>query len=143
MSSPKLLDQVVSVARTKHLSRRTEKAYVSWIKRYILFHKKRHPLEMAVPEMRQFLSHLAVNLKVSASTQTVALCALLFLYRDVLKLDVPHIDQIERAKQSRRLPVVFTKPEVQAILSQLSGTSLITSLLPPVDYQHELALFSC
>jgi hypothetical protein len=79
MSSPKLLDQVVSVARVKHLSRRTEKAYVGWIRRFILFHKKRHPAEMAEPEIRQFLSHLAVNRKVSASTQTVALSALLFL----------------------------------------------------------------
>jgi integron integrase len=129
MSSPKLLDQVVSVARVKHLSRRTEKAYVSWIRRFILFHKKRHPTDMAEPEIRQFLSHLALNQKVSASTQTVALSALLFLYREVLKRDLPFVDHIERAKQSRRLPVVFTKAEVQTILAHLSGPYLLLASL--------------
>ena len=129
MSSPKLLDQVVAVARAKHLSRRTEKAYVSWIRRFILFHNKRHPADMAEPEIRQFLSHLAINQKVSASTQTVALSALLFLYRDVLKRELPFIDQIERAKQPRRLPVVFTRTEVENILAHLSGTYLLIASL--------------
>jgi exonuclease V gamma subunit len=91
MSSPKLLDQVRTVARLKHYSIKTEQAYVHWIKRYIFFHQKRHPAEMAEPEIRQFLSHLAVRLNVSASTQTVALSALLFLYRDVLKRPLPYI----------------------------------------------------
>jgi integron integrase len=125
MSSPKLLDQVRSVARLKHYSIKTERAYVQWIKRYIFFHQKRHPAEMAEPEIRQFLSHLAVRLNVSASTQTVALSALLFLYRDVLKRPLPYIDNIERAKPSRRLPVVFTRAEVQTVLAHLSGTNLL------------------
>ena len=85
MPSEKLLDQVSTVARLKHYSHKTELAYRSWIKRFILFHKKRHPSTMAEAEIRQFLAHLAVNLQVSSSTQTVALSAILFLYRDVLK----------------------------------------------------------
>jgi integron integrase len=128
-SSPKLLDQVVAVARVKHFSIRTEKAYVSWIRRFILFHNKRHPADMAEPEIRQFLAHLALILNVSASTQTVALSALLFLYRDVLKKDLPYVDQIERAKPSKRLPVVFTKTETESILAHLSGTNLLLASL--------------
>ena len=129
MSSPKLLDQVRTVARLKHYSIKTEQAYVHWIKRYIFFHQKRHPAEMAEPEIRQFLSHLAVRLNVSASTQTVALSALLFLYRDVLKRSLPYIDHIERAKPSRHLPVVFTRAEVQTVLAHLSGTNLLLASL--------------
>jgi len=129
MTSPKLLDQVRIVARVKHFSLKTEQAYVHWIRRFILFHKKRHPKEMAEPEIRQFLAHLAVNLHVSASTQTVAISAILFLYRDVLKRDLPYIDQIERAKPSRKLPVVFTRAEVKMILAHLSGTELLIANL--------------
>ncbi|MBA3256167.1 MAG: integron integrase [Pyrinomonadaceae bacterium] len=130
MASPKLLDQVRTVARVRHLSLRTEKAYAQWIKRFILFHKKRHPAEMAEQEIREFLANLAVELRVSASTQTVALSALLFLYRDVLKRDLPYISEIERAKPSRHLPVVFSRAEVQAVLARLAGTNhLIASLL--------------
>jgi integron integrase len=129
MSPPKLLDQVRTVARLKHFSRKTEDAYASWIKRFILFNQKRHPIDMAENEIRQFLAHLAVNLKVSSSTQTVALSALLFLYRDVLKIPLPFIDEIERAKPSRRLPVVFSKLEVKTILAHLSGTQLLMASL--------------
>lgn len=129
MSSPKLLDQVRTVARLKHYSIKTEQAYVHWIRRYIFFHQKRHPVEMAEPEIRQFLSHLAVRLNVSASTQTVALSALLFLYRDVLKRSLPYIDNIERARPSRHLPVVFTRAEVQTLLAYLSGTNLLLASL--------------
>jgi integron integrase len=130
MSSPKLLEQVRTVARVRHLSYKTETAYVSWIKRFIFFHNKRHPKEMAEPEIRQFLAYLAVQRRVTASTQTVALSALLFLYRDVLKLPLLNIENIERAKPSRKLPVVFTKEEEQTILAHLSGTHLLlTSLL--------------
>jgi len=89
------------------------------IRRFILFHHKKHPTEMAEAEIRQFISHLAVDAKVLASTQTVALSALLFLYRDVLKRDLPHIDHIERAKPSKKLPVVFTRSEAQAVLARL------------------------
>lgn len=130
MPSPKLLDQVRSVARMRHLSLSTERAYVGWIRRFILFHNKKHPKEMAEKEIRQFISDLAVNTRISASTQTVALSAILFLYRDVLKQSLPYIDQIERAKPSKRLPVVFTRSEVQTLLARLDGTHhLIASLL--------------
>lgn len=130
MPSQKLLDQVRTVARLKHFSLRTEQAYVSWIRRFILFHKKRHPAEMAAAEIRQFLANLAVEQKISASTQTVALSALLFLYRDVLKRELPYVEGIERAKPAKRLPVVFSRAEVQSVLAHLSGTyHLIASLL--------------
>jgi site-specific recombinase XerD len=111
---PKLLDQVRDVLRMKHYSLRTEQAYVNWIKRYILFHDKRHPAEMGEAEIRSFISDLASKRLVAASTQTVALSALLFLYRDVLKK--AFIEGIERAKKPERLPVVFTKDEVTEIL---------------------------
>jgi integron integrase len=130
MPPTKLLDQVRTVARVKHFSLSTERAYVGWIRRFILFHHKKHPKEMAETEIREFISHLAVNAKISASTQTVALSALLFLYRDVLKRDLPYIDHIERAKPSKKIPVVFTRLEVQAILARLEGTHhLIAGLL--------------
>ena len=130
MPTPKLLDQVRSVARVRHLSLSTERAYVGWIRRFILFHNKRHPREMAEAEIRQFISHLAVDAKISASTQTVALSALLFLYRDVLKRDLPYVAHIERAKPSKKLPVVFTRREVQSVLARLDGMHhLIACLL--------------
>jgi len=129
MPSEKLLDQVSTVARLKHYSHKTELAYRSWIKRFIFFHKVRHPSTMAEAEIRQFLAHLAVNLHVSSSTQTVALSAILFLYRDVLKQPLPYIDNIERAKPSRRLPVVFTKEEADQVLAHLSGTHLLVASL--------------
>jgi len=83
---------------------RTEQAYVQWIRRFILFHHKRHPQEMGEQEIREFISDLAVNGKISASTQTVALSALLFLYREVLKKELPYVHNIERAKQRKKLP---------------------------------------
>lgn len=129
MSSPKLLDLVHTVARLKHYSLKTENAYANWIKRFILFHQKRHPNQMGENEIRQFLAHLAVDLRVSSSTQTVALSALLFLYRDVLKQPLPFIEDIERAKPSRRLPVVFTREEVQTSFAHLSGTNLLLASL--------------
>jgi integron integrase len=129
MSSPRLLDQVRTVIRVKHFSLSTERAYVSWIRRFILFHHKRHPKEMAEPEIRQFISHLAVDAKISASTQTVALSALLFLYREVLKQELPYIANIERAKPSKILPVVFTRREVQAVLTRLDGTHYLVACL--------------
>lgn len=130
MSSPKLLDQVRAVVRAKHFSLSTEKAYVGWIRRFILFHNKQHPSELAEEEIRQFISHLAVVQRISASTQTVALSSVLFLYRDVLKQRLPYIDGIERAKPAHKLPVVFTRTEVQSVLAHMSGTSsLIAGLL--------------
>jgi len=112
------------------LSLKTENAYASYIRRYILFHQKRHPLEMGAPEIRDFLSHLAVRQHVAASTQNTAFCALLFLYRDVFKRELPKIEGVERARRPTRLPVVFTRTEVKAILSNLTGTPyLVASLL--------------
>jgi integron integrase len=130
MEKPKLFDRVRAVARVRHLSLRTEQAYSDWIRRYILFHRKRHPEEMGTEEIRQFLSHLAVDGNVSASTQNVALCALLFLYHDVLGVELPYVEGIQRAKRPARLPVVFTRAEATALLSHLSGTyRLIAGLL--------------
>jgi integron integrase len=130
MEKPRLLDSVRAVARLRHLSIRTERAYSGWIRRFILFHQKRHPREMGAEEVRQFLSHLAVEGSISASTQNVALCALLFLYRDVLRAELPYVEGIERAKRPARLPVVFTRAEAAALLSRLSGTyKLIAGLL--------------
>jgi integrase len=124
----------------RHLSIRTEQAYVQWIRRYILFHHKRHPREMAESEIRAFVSHLAVEGGISASTQTVALSALLFLYRDVLKIKLPYISDIERARRPKRMPVVFTRDEVRRILANLEGTHwLIAGLL----YGSGLRLMEC
>lgn len=129
MNKPKLLEQVRSVARLRHLSLRTEEAYSDWIRRFILFHHKRHPSEMGADQIRQFLSHLAVMRRVSASTQNQALCALLFLYRDVLRVDLPYVEGIQRAKHPAHAPVVFTRQEVDRLLAQLTGTySLLASL---------------
>ena len=130
MIKPKLLDRVHAVARVRHLSLGTERAYSDWIRRFILFHKKRHPEEMGVEEIRQFLSHLAVDGRVAASTQNVALCALLFLYRDVLGVELPYVEGIQRAKRPARVPVVFNRAEAAALLTHLSGTyRLIAGLL--------------
>ena len=103
-AKPKLLDQVRTAIRRKHYSIRTEQAYVDWIKRYIFFHHKRHPLEMGGPEIEQFLNHLAVVGKVAASTQNQALSALVFLYREVLGKEIGVMENLERAKQPQRLP---------------------------------------
>lgn len=125
-----LLDQVRHHIRLKHYSIRTEEAYVQAIKRFILFHRKRHPREMGVDEIRQFLSQLVTNGKVAASTQNQILSALLFLYREVLDRDVAFIDGIERAKRPMRVPVVLTRAEVDAVLAGLSGAEhLMASLL--------------
>jgi integron integrase len=130
MHQPKLLDRVRAVARLRHLSLRTEQAYSDWIRRYILFHRKRHPEGMGAEEIKQFLSHLAGEGNVSASTQNVALCALLFLYRDVLEIELPYVEGIRRAKRPTRVPVVFTRQEAERLLKRLSGTyALIAGLL--------------
>jgi integron integrase len=115
--------------RARHYSRRTEKAYVAWIRRYILFHGKRHPSEMGAPELTRYLSALAVEGNVAASTQNQALSALLFLYREVLQQDVPWLDDVVRAKRPARLPVVLTRDEVRAVLRQLRGTPRLMAIL--------------
>ncbi len=126
----KLLNQVRAVLRTQHYSYRTEKTYIEWILQYIRFHDIKHPAEMGAAEVQGFLSHLAVERQVAASTQNQALCALLFLYKKVLNVDLAWLDKFTPAKKSSRVPVVLTKEEVKLIISQLDGTSwLIANLL--------------
>jgi integrase len=120
--NPKLLDRVRDVIRRKHYSFRTEQIYTDWIRRFILFHGKRHPSEMAETEVTQFLTHLAREGKVAASTQNQALSALLFLYKEVLKQEIGWLDQVERAKRPTRLPVVLTRDEVQRLFQHLHGS---------------------
>jgi site-specific recombinase XerD len=124
------LEQVWAVARVRHLSLKTEDAYVARFKQFILFHKKWHPLELGAAEVREYLSHLVVNQQVAASTQNVALCALLFLYRDVfLQKDLQDITGVERARAKPKLPVVFTREEVAAVFAHLEGIDrLMTSI---------------
>lgn len=128
--SPKLITRLRSEIRVRHYSIRTEQAYVDWVRRYILFHDKRHPKEMGSGEVRDFLSHLAVDRKVAAATQNQAKSALLFLYREVLKIELPWLDEVIAAKTGKRLPVVLTQVEVRDLLNAMSGTmGLIASLL--------------
>ncbi len=128
--APKLLDQVRGKIRLKHYSIRTEQAYVDWIKRFILHFDKRHPRELGAAEVEAFLTHLAVAGNVAAATQNQAKSALLFLYREVLETELPWLDNVERARTPKRLPVVLTREEVQGVLGRLTGTHwLIASLL--------------
>jgi len=137
---PKLLDQVREAIRMRHYSLRTEEAYVSWIKRFILFHGKRHPLDMGGDEITGFLSALAVHQQVSASTQNQALCALLFLYRQVLGQNLGWLEDVVRAKRPQRLPIVLTRSEVKALLGALDGVHwIMTGLL----YGAGLRLLEC
>lgn len=127
---PRLLDELRDHLRTLHYSYRTEQQYLFWVRRFILFHGKRHPADMAAAEIEAFLTHLAVERQVAASTQNQALAALLFLYQKVLRVELPWLDGIVRAKQSRFLPVVLTPGEVKEILSRLQGEYwLIAGLL--------------
>ncbi len=137
---PKLLDQVRDVIRRKHYSFRTEQTYIGWIRRFILFHRKRHPSEMADTEVTEFLTSLARDGNVAASTQNQALSALLFLYKEVLKEEIGWLDGIERAKRPARLPAVLTRDEVKNIFAQLHGTHrLMAGLL----YGSGLRLMEC
>ena len=128
-SPPRLLDRVRAAVRTRHYSRRTEAAYVSWIRRFILFHQRRHPTEMGATEIQQFLSWLAVRRRVSASTQNQALSALLFLYRMVLGIDIGALSPVVRARTPDRLPVVLSRPEVALVIDQLAGTTRVIAWL--------------
>lgn len=137
---PKLLDRVREAIRVRHYSVRTERVYVHWIKRYIFFHKVRHPVEMGAEEVRSFLSHLAVDQGLSASSQNQALNALVFLYKLVLEKDVGWVEGIVRAKRPTRMPVVLTHDEVGRLLAQLDGrVALIGRLL----YGSGLRLLEC
>ena len=127
---PKLLDQIVAKMRVKHYSLRTEKSYIDWIKRYIWHFDKRHPKDMGAEQVEVFLTYLAVERNVSASTQNQAKSALLYLYKEVLGINLPWLGNVTQAKVPKRLPVVLTQAEVQAVLSRMDGTMwLIASLL--------------
>ena len=137
---PRLLDRVREANRLRHGSRSTEKSYVAWIRRFIVFHGKRHPAEMGAPEVVQFLSSLAVEGRVAASTQNQALSALLFLYRHVLQQELPWLDEVVRARRPKHLPIVLTRDEVRAVISKLDGTPrLMAALL----YGSGLRLLEC
>jgi len=139
-SQPRLLDRFRLALRSRHYSRRTEQTYAQWVKRFIFFHKIRHPAEMAEPEINAFLTHLAVDRKVSASTQNQALSALLFLYRYVIGREVGNLGDVIRARRPKRLPVVMTREEVKAVLANLVGDKrLMASLM----YGAGLRLMEC
>jgi integron integrase len=138
--SPKLLDRVRTAMRTRHMSDRTEEAYLFWIRRYILFHDRRHPATLGVEEVTRFLSSLAETHRVSASTQNQALSALLFLYRRVLGVDLPWLEGLVHAKRAAHVPVVLGREEVAAVLSRVSGPGwLMLALL----YGAGLRLLEC
>ena len=138
--APKLLDRVRQTIRAKHYSRRTESAYVDWIRRYILFHQKRHPSEMGAPEIAAFLTWLATNRRVSASTQNQSLSALLFLYRDVLHIEIGPIENVPRARMPVRVPVVLSRDEVARIMKHLDG---VTWMMVALLYGAGLRLQEC
>ena len=138
--SPKLLELVSIAIRARHYSRRTEVSYKRWIKRFILFNGKRHPVEMGEKEVTAFLSYLAVKRNVSASTQNQALSAILFLYRAVLNRDLDWLDGIVRARKPQRLPVVLAHEEVQDVLGCMRGTPL---LMASLLYGAGLRLLEC
>lgn len=128
--TPRLLDRIRAAIRTRHYSRRTERAYVGWARRFVRFHGLKHPDELGGPEVTAFLSHLAIDGRVSASTQNQALSALLFLYKHVLEKDLPWLDQVVRAKRPQRLPTVLSRAEVRLLLGELRGAPrLVASLL--------------
>ena len=136
----KLLDLVREAIRTRHYSRRTERAYVQWTRRFILFHDRQHPARMGEEEIGRFLSALATRDKVSASTQNQALAALLFLFRDVLGRPLGDLEKVVRARPSLRLPVVLTRAEVRAVLDRLQG---VPRLMATLLYGGGLRLLEC
>ena len=139
-SRPKLLERVRERIRYKHYSLRTEESYVQWIRRFIIFHGKKHPSEMGAPEVEAFLTSLAVEGNVAASTQNQARSALLFLYKEVLGSELPWLDNVEQAKKPRRLPVVLTEDEVRALLASVDG---VVWLAAGLLYGAGLRLMEC
>jgi integron integrase len=138
--SPKLLDQMRESMRARHYRPRTEETYCQWVRRYILFHQKQHPKDMGEPEINTFLTYLAVNEKVSASTQNQALSAILYLYRQVIGREVGDLDEVIRARKPKRLPVVMTREEVKSVLDKLNNDKwAMASLL----YGSGLRLMEC
>jgi integron integrase len=139
---PRLLDRLRFALRTKHYSYRTEQAYVHWVRRFILHHGKRHPETMGANEIEAFLTHLAVDGRVAASTQTQALCAVLFLYKHVLKIELPHFNAV-RAKRPKRLPVVLSRDEVRRLLAAVEGSHGLYRLMAGLMYGSGLRLMEC
>lgn len=135
----KLLDQMSDILRAQHYSFRTEKSYIEWVRRFILFHNKRHPQEMGSPEVEAYITHLAVERQVSASTQNQALSAILFLYREVLRRPLPNPTTV-RPQKPERLPTVLTKSEVQRLIAALTG---VHQLMAKVLYGSGLRLIEC
>jgi integron integrase len=135
-----LLDQVRATLRVAHYAKRTEESYIDWIKRFILFHGKRHPREMGPEEVRAFLTHLAAAKSVAASTQNQALSALLFLYRVVLEVKLPWVDGFERVQRPPKVPVVLTKEEARVVLARLTGSA---RLMAHLLYGSGLRLMEC
>ena len=136
----RLLDHTRLVLRRQHYSLRTERAYLTWIRRFILFHHKRHPREMAAPEIEAFLTHLAIDAHVAAPTQNQALSALLFLYRQVLDTEIELPLHNLRARRSQRVPVVLSRDEVHSLLNTLTGTHQLAARLL---YGSGLRLMEC
>jgi integron integrase len=140
MSQPRLMERMRGALRARHYARRTEKAYCLWVERFIRFHKMRHPSEMGEAEINAFLTHLAVEGKVSSSTQNQALAALLFLYRSVIGREVGDLTGVIRARKQKRLPVVLTREEVRALLEELDG---VCWLAASIMYGTGLRLTEC
>lgn len=138
--APRLLDQVRACCRVRHYSLRTERAYIGWIRRFILANGKRHPREMGASEVTAFLSHLATHGHVSASTQNQALAALLFLYRTVLETDLPWLEDVVRAKRPRHIPMVLSRDEVTRLLAALDG---VYWLMAGLLYGSGIRLMEC
>ena len=136
----RLLDRVRGLLRIRHFSRRTEQAYVAWIRRFIFFHGRRHPERLGASEVTRYLSHLASSRQVSASTQNQAFSALLFLYRDVLGRELTGLDQVPRARPPERLPVVLSREEVAELLGRMQGTP---RLMCALMYGAGLRLLEC
>lgn len=136
----KLLDQVRDAIRVRHYSLKTEESYIGWIRRYILFHGKRHPRELGGTEVTAFLSQLATHGQVAASTQNQALAAILFLYRHVLEADLPWLENVVRAKRPQRLPTVLTQDEVRAVLGMVDG---VPGLMLKLQYGTGMRLMEC
>jgi integron integrase len=137
---PRLLDQVRTVLRSKHYALRTEEAYIDWIIRYVRFHRLQHPRDLSADAVAAFLSHLAVDEQVAAATQNQARSALLFLYRDVLGIELDALGPVVQARAPKRLPMVLTRAEVQAVLRELQGTH---RLMAQLLYGSGLRLLEC
>jgi integron integrase len=140
IKKPKLLDQVRSVLRVKHYSYRTEQNYIHWIKRYIYFHNKKHPSDLNEKKISEFLSFLAVKEKVSASTQNQAMCAIVFMYKNVIKKEIGEFKELVWAKRPKKIPVVFTIDEANSVIKNLSG---IHQVLAKLLYGAGLRLQEC